>query len=195
MGCSSTALLTALFLFQGPSCGFSPVLAQLLSIKFCDNKSVYYLLNFRKCFDSHRLHQMIGMRTPVRSHQCLMVSSVSWSPLTITTQRPEGRRTKRPMPRYAHGSRKYMARLSPTWTSAAPSSNVGLPQSPIKGGKHPASMPIRTADLRKRHLWYRRCDILASYDSKTRHRFYSVPGLFCFISRCLRDPLQPIRRP
>ena len=53
-----TALLTALFLFQGPSCGFSPVLAQLLSIKFCDNKSVYYLLNFRKCFDSHRLHQI-----------------------------------------------------------------------------------------------------------------------------------------
>ena len=68
------------------------------------------------------------------------------------------------MPRYAHGSRKYMARLSQTWTSAAPSSNVGLPQSPIKGGRHLVSMPIPTTALRKRLSWYKLCGILAYYD-------------------------------
>ena len=62
--------------------------------------------------------------------------------------------------------------------SAAPSRGVGCKPSNTKVGRLLESMPTRTDAQRKRRLWYRRCDILASYDSKTRHRVKSVPGLF-----------------
>ena len=54
-----------------------------------------------------------------------------------------------------------------------------MPQSNTMGGRHPDAIKIRATAQRKRHLWSRRCDILVSYDSNTRHRVKSVPGLFC----------------
>ena len=149
---------------------------------------------FGRGFDSPRLHHLIGMRTPVRSHQCLTALFVLRSKLMTTIQRPEGKRTKRPMPRYAHGSWIYMARLSPTWTSAEPSSAAGLPQSPTMGGRLPGGIKIRATAQRKRRLWSRRCDILASYDLDPA-QILLCAGSFLCVNLYHRYPLQPIQSP